>query len=323
MDPPGTESSLYWTITVSPPPPDRAEPWWRGTSGPGEVWAAGNGVSAVSCLDLISRRGKTLLDPFLCEKDGTQHSRAQLGMAASHTAKVSICSNCLGGKWSCVSISLISRDIRWHHRIFHSRECGAGPEFVPAVISSGQSCSHKYHSFGSYSPDWSAIGTVEAGLGWAGLGWAGLGWAGMWKSSKSSSSAILVRAARGDEFIILCWHRVFWCILIRNPSAGGRNTICPSITETRQPGGLMVCIGHTTTSLHTSCQHTHTHLHTIYTHLHTIYLHLHTTANVTQHNTAHDKGHWFYTFYKPMHHSLLTRCLIIGHLYTDNTQPPT
>ena len=133
--------------------PDRPQPWWRGTTGPGEVWAAGNGVTAVSCLDLISRRGKTLLDPFLCEKDGTQHSRAQLGMAASHTAKVSICSNCLGGKWSCVSISLISRDIRWHHRIFHSRECGAGPEFVPAVISSGQSCSHKYHSFGSHSPD--------------------------------------------------------------------------------------------------------------------------------------------------------------------------
>ena len=90
-----------------------------------------------------------------------------------------------------------------HHRIFHVRECGADPQFVAAVITSGQSGAViNITVLAARAQTGGAIGTGEAGLGWAGLGW--LGWAGMWKSSNSSSSAIPVRAARGDEFIILC-----------------------------------------------------------------------------------------------------------------------
>ena len=82
-----------------------------------------------------------------------------------------------------------------HHRIFHVRECGADPQFVPAVISSGQSGAViNITVLAARAQTGGAIGTGEAGLGWA----------GMWKSSNSSSSAIPVRAARGDEFIILC-----------------------------------------------------------------------------------------------------------------------
>ena len=85
-----------------------------------------------------------------------------------------------------------------HHRIFHVRECGADPQFVPAVITSGQSGAViNITVLAARAQTGGAIGTGR-------LGWAGLGWAGMWKSSNSSSSAIPVRAARGDEFIILC-----------------------------------------------------------------------------------------------------------------------
>ena len=203
-------------------------------------------------------------------------------MAASHTAKVSICSNCLGGKWSCVSISLISRDIRWHHRIFHSRECGAGPEFVPAVISSGQSCSHKYHSFGSYSPDWSAIGT-EAGLGWAELGWAGLGW----------DVEII------EEF------------LLRNPGAGCpwwwvyNSVLTPRVLmyshkkPQRRGPQYNLSINHRDTAarrpdgLHRTHHHQPTHIMSTHTHTSTHYLHTstHYLSTSTHHCQCHTTQH--------------------------------
>ena len=58
-----------------------------------------------------------------------------------------------------------------HHRIFHVRECGADPQFVAAVITSGQSGAViNITVLAARAQTGGAIGTGEAGLGWAGLG---------------------------------------------------------------------------------------------------------------------------------------------------------
>ena len=139
-------------------------------AGPAEVWAAVNGVTAVSCLDLISRRGNTLLAQLLCEKDGrAQQSPAWHGRQSHgesfHLLKL------FGRKMiMCQHLSNLARHTMAHHRIFHVRECGADPQFVPAVISSGQSGAViNITVLAARAQTGGAIGTGR--LGWAGLGW--------------------------------------------------------------------------------------------------------------------------------------------------------